>query len=794
MALATGGFTVRRTTLPSDVILKVNINVIGATKTLKFDGTCTVREAMRLIAHKCLLSVSDEDLETQFVLYKPDGDFDGTYLENHSSYLSANNLQNQDWIEFRRRPTKLVVQNLTGQMESLLVDFDASISSLILFLGKKYSYKEPEKLELHLQARPDEALQLGLSLVEQGVEPGACVLLQKKEKQTKMSIFRKGRTSNYPGSGPGGVVRPWQPPGDKSSGPRPLIFGGTLEDTLAGRDLPVLMIKCITYVKERGIDKEGIFRLSGSAVAIEGFKRAFNEGQDVDLNNCLDIHVVCGLLKQFLRELREPLLTFDLYDIFLETGCQLEAVKSVLSRLPEVNVRVLKYLLGFLSEVASHSATNKMPMHNLATVFAPNLLRMREENIFRIVQDTPAANALTSFLIQNYHSLFPESAGNGATPAATTGARFAVPATATAATTTSAAAATDDDPVDYVSYVRVAYAYEPQDSSELTLSPADVLGVLQDHQSGWWKGEVLDATTLAPSGTIGIFPVTYCDPYEPPATTPRAKPSQPQPQPTVEQTPAVQPTVAVVASAAVKPQPSPRPPRSGSPLISSMPASVGSGSAVSPRAANGNSSAAALTSGGSAITPSTGVKRPTTPTGGGSFILPPARQQHTTASSGGAATTTSRAGLAPTGGRGKFLTMRAPPPLTPAEAQAREGAAGGWENAASPRSPAGSPGSQTRGPASASASGAAAAAAARPLVPPKELKPRLISTYVPAGGRRPSDASSLGGIDASKTPVVVDWEKEACRLRELLEKEQQARSDLERRVQELEQQLQAKSH
>lgn len=42
--------------------------------------------------------------------------------------------------------------------------------------------------------------------------------------------------------------------------------------------------------------------------------------------------------------------------------------------------------------------------------------------------------------------------------------------------------------------------------------------------------------------------------------------------------------------------------------------------------------------------------------------------------------------------------------------------------------------------------------------------------------------------------MVVDWEKEAYRLRELLEKEQQARSDLERRVQELEQQLQAKSH
>jgi len=100
-------------------------------------------------------------------------------------------------------------------------------------------------------------------------------------------------------------------------------------------------------------------------------------------------------LKQFLRELRDPLLTFDLYELFLEAGREgilnqvlkslqsrhmhrayqltehfmipVEAVQKVVARLPADNRRVLKYLLAFLADVAAHSASNKMPMHNLAT-------------------------------------------------------------------------------------------------------------------------------------------------------------------------------------------------------------------------------------------------------------------------------------------------------------------------------------------------------------------------------------------------------------------------------------------
>jgi hypothetical protein len=40
-------------------------------------------------------------------------------------------------------------------------------------------------------------------------------------------------------------------------------------------------------------------------------------GEDVDLSTCRDPHTVASLLKQYLRELPEPILTFDMYDSYI---------------------------------------------------------------------------------------------------------------------------------------------------------------------------------------------------------------------------------------------------------------------------------------------------------------------------------------------------------------------------------------------------------------------------------------------------------------------------------------------
>jgi RhoGAP domain len=72
---------------------------------------------------------------------------------------------------------------------------------------------------------------------------------------------------------------------------------------------------------------EGLFRISGSKVEIDTLKARFDSGEDVALEAVtMNPHTVAGLLKQFFRELPEPLCTFELFDAYLETQRMLVVV------------------------------------------------------------------------------------------------------------------------------------------------------------------------------------------------------------------------------------------------------------------------------------------------------------------------------------------------------------------------------------------------------------------------------------------------------------------------------------
>lgn len=280
---------------PQELILKVKVGLIGAMKTLRFEAQTTVREAVQIIATRSNLNIDGENLEEQYVLFKPTNEVDGVYLENYSAYLStAIDLQNNDLIEFRRKPHSVTVRNLALQEEQLLVDFLAPTSEIIVFISKKYGYKEPDKLRLFSQQKPDEALSPGLSLNEQDIPHNARIIIQKRERRlisTALSIRGKitRPMSNYPATG----VNVNRPGAALLSGSAPKqIFGGPLTTAVNAQGIPPVMEKCIRYIEEKALDKEGIFRLSGSAIQISDYKKQFNSGVDVNLNECLDPHVV----------------------------------------------------------------------------------------------------------------------------------------------------------------------------------------------------------------------------------------------------------------------------------------------------------------------------------------------------------------------------------------------------------------------------------------------------------------------------------------------------------------------
>ncbi|ORY42378.1 Rho GTPase activation protein, partial [Rhizoclosmatium globosum] len=81
-------------------------------------------------------------------------------------------------------------------------------------------------------------------------------------------------------------------------------------------ELPAVVYRCIEYLDYHKASKEeGIYRLSGSATAIQQLKLMFNvDGIHIDM---VDVHAVAGLLKLYLRELPNPVLTKNLHGEFL---------------------------------------------------------------------------------------------------------------------------------------------------------------------------------------------------------------------------------------------------------------------------------------------------------------------------------------------------------------------------------------------------------------------------------------------------------------------------------------------
>jgi hypothetical protein len=91
------------------------------------------------------------------------------------------------------------------------------------------------------------------------------------------------------------------------------------------RSIPVIVEQCINAVQKRGMDYEGIYRKSGGAAQIRLIQQAFDNGEPIDLEQDYpinDIGAITSVLKQYLRELPDPLLTYSLYPTLIDVICK----------------------------------------------------------------------------------------------------------------------------------------------------------------------------------------------------------------------------------------------------------------------------------------------------------------------------------------------------------------------------------------------------------------------------------------------------------------------------------------
>ncbi|KAG9341097.1 hypothetical protein JZ751_019851 [Albula glossodonta] len=200
----------------------------------------------------------------------------------------------------------------------------------------------------------------------------------------------------------------------------PGIFGQRLEDTVqyerkfGQRLAPLLVEQCVDFIREQGLDEEGLFRMPGQANLVKELQDAFDCGDKPLFNSNTDVHTVASLLKLYLRELPEPVIPFAKYQDFLtcaqllakDEEAGIEELEQQVKTLPQANYNLLKYICRFLDEVQSHSNENKMSVQNLATVFGPNILRPKMEDPVTMMEGTSQVQHLMTVLIREHTRLY----------------------------------------------------------------------------------------------------------------------------------------------------------------------------------------------------------------------------------------------------------------------------------------------------------------------------------------------------------------------------------------------------
>ncbi|CAE7218473.1 unnamed protein product [Rhizoctonia solani] len=162
-----------------------------------------------------------------------------------------------------------------------------------------------------------------------------------------------------------------------------LIFGFSLLDYAAARNLeeggvPGLVAKAVRAVDERGLDSEGIYRVSGrQAIVQDLIHRIEKDETQFEFEKTTDVFCIGSLLKRYLRELPEPLFKFPLAERLQHSSGRSEHIKNgfimlrgKLRRLPGVHQATMRIVIEHLARVAARSQKNKMDARNLSIVFS----------------------------------------------------------------------------------------------------------------------------------------------------------------------------------------------------------------------------------------------------------------------------------------------------------------------------------------------------------------------------------------------------------------------------------------
>ncbi|KAG7273117.1 hypothetical protein CRUP_024847 [Coryphaenoides rupestris] len=164
------------------------------------------------------------------------------------------------------------------------------------------------------------------------------------------------------------------------------VFGCHL-DTLCHREnstVPKFLEKCIRAVERRGLDVDGIYRVSGNLAVIQRLRHKADHEESLDLDDGQweEVHV-------------EP-----------DYSQKVSFMKDLIGCLPLPNHDTMAALFRHLLKVIEHGEFNRMSVPSVSIVFGPTLLRPQTESANFTVHMV-FQTRIVELILNEYHTLFP---------------------------------------------------------------------------------------------------------------------------------------------------------------------------------------------------------------------------------------------------------------------------------------------------------------------------------------------------------------------------------------------------
>ncbi|KOC70759.1 Protein FAM13A [Habropoda laboriosa] len=196
------------------------------------------------------------------------------------------------------------------------------------------------------------------------------------------------------------------------------IFGTRLDSIEPYLDtgVPFVVHRLCSYIEAHGFQSAAVFRLSGGSPRLaERLRAAFERRGDADLEAAACPPTAATLLRQYLKELPQPvvsstlvarLLTIHTQSYANDHDCWISSTKEVLSTLPSSHYRLFGYLALYLSKYEAKHGRSA----GVCGVFAPVIL-----------PHVPPATTLLRDILAEASEIFPDcirdNVVNGVIPA-----------------------------------------------------------------------------------------------------------------------------------------------------------------------------------------------------------------------------------------------------------------------------------------------------------------------------------------------------------------------------------------